>query len=446
MPQPNQGSPGRSPAPALLVGLLITVGAVVFYSVYVTRQIAGLRRLQTEMVDRNRRDSLQLLRIQNDLNSLGVAMRDMVDNVEPYPLTAWSAQFQRIRTDLDDALRVEAELAQRTRRPEQQQYLQASVAQFWDAAERMFALARSGHSDEAREQARLSLQARLEAITSAVARSLVENNEEERNATARISNIYDGVERQVYLLLGATLVAIAITSLYLIRSNRQLFAQIAALSQQRSELAQNLIATQESTLRHVSRELHDEFGQVLTAIGSMMTRCRKHLPEDSPIQADIREVSETAQSTLDRVRMLSQALHPVILDEGGLENALDWYLPITERQTGIKVCYEKTGEPFPIPGSAAIHVYRIVQEAMNNAVRHSGSDNVSVRLCFGLESLGLAVEDHGIGLSHAPRGHGIGMVAMRERAELLHGHLEVTSQNSGGTLVRLTVPKHYLDA
>src|SRR5687767_11580855 len=87
---------GRSPAPALLVGLIITLATVVAYSWYISGQIAGLRRLQTELTDRNRRDSLQLLRLQNNLNQLGLAMRDMLDGGEPYPLTAWVAQFDRI--------------------------------------------------------------------------------------------------------------------------------------------------------------------------------------------------------------------------------------------------------------------------------------------------------------------------------------------------------------
>src|SRR3954466_7815789 len=101
----------RSPTPALLVGLIVTLAAVVGVSWYLTRQISGLRVLQTDLADRNRTDSLQLLRIQNDLNSLGLAMRDMLDTTEPYPLTAWSAQFARIRGDLDSALAREAEVA-----------------------------------------------------------------------------------------------------------------------------------------------------------------------------------------------------------------------------------------------------------------------------------------------------------------------------------------------
>src|ERR1700684_2769583 len=104
-------SPERSPTLGLLLGLVITLAAVVSYSAYITWQVVGLRQLHSDLIDRNRKDSLQLLRIQNDLNLLAVAMRDMIDNDEPYPLTAWSAQFQRIPTAPDDALRLEAGLA-----------------------------------------------------------------------------------------------------------------------------------------------------------------------------------------------------------------------------------------------------------------------------------------------------------------------------------------------
>ena len=78
----------RSPTTALLFGLIITLATVVAYSWYISGQISGLRRLQTDLADRNRRDSLQLLRIQNDLNQLALAMRDMVDATDPYPLIA----------------------------------------------------------------------------------------------------------------------------------------------------------------------------------------------------------------------------------------------------------------------------------------------------------------------------------------------------------------------
>src|SRR5580704_4258368 len=86
-----------SPTLGLLLGLVITLAAVVAYSTYITVQLSGLRKLQSDMVDRNRKDSLQLLRLQNDLNTVALAMRDMLDAGEPYPLSAWLAQFERVR-------------------------------------------------------------------------------------------------------------------------------------------------------------------------------------------------------------------------------------------------------------------------------------------------------------------------------------------------------------
>ena len=179
----------------LLLGLIITLAAVIAYSAYITWQVAGLRRLQAEMIDRNRRDSLQLLRIQNDLNLLAVAMRDMIDNDEPYPLTAWSVQFQRIRTDLDDAMHLEAALAPAGRTPEQSASLTSSLTQFWDAVDRVFALAGAGQDKAARQQIQLSLQARQAGLSTAVARLLVQNSENEEQAAQRIVQIYDRVQR-----------------------------------------------------------------------------------------------------------------------------------------------------------------------------------------------------------------------------------------------------------
>jgi signal transduction histidine kinase len=435
----------RSPTPALILGLLVTLAAVVLYSGYITVQVSGLRKLQNNLVDRNRKDSLQLLRIQNDLNLLALAMRDMLDNDEPYPLTAYAGQFQRIRSDLDEAVRLEAQVAGGSRTPEQRQDLSNYLTQFWDAVDRTFELAKNGKQQEARTQIQLSLQARQASLSTAVARLLVQNNESEEQAGDQIRQIYDRVGRQVYLFLGATLIAIVLTSLYLIQTNRRLFAQLASLSEQKSELAQKLIATQESTLRYISRELHDEFGQILTAMGSMLGRAGKHAPEGSTLRADLQEVREITQNTLENVRSLSQALHPVMLDEAGLEKTLDWYLPTMERQAGIHISYEKSGNPFVVGGNTAIHVYRVVQEALNNVVRHSGTKEAWVRLRFLPARLQVEVEDRGKGFNIQPGRQGIGLVAMRERAELLHGTLELLHPNGSGTVIRLAVPREKAD-
>jgi signal transduction histidine kinase len=434
-----------APTRGLYLGLIITLIAVLAYASYITMQFAGIRKLQSEMVDRNRKDSLQLLRIQNDLNSIGLAMRDMLDASAPYPLAAWSAQFDRIHNDLQVAMQQEESLAEAERTSDQRRYLAQSLSQFWDACDRMFALAQNGSEEAARNQIRDTLQPRQAALNSSVSRLLVQNNEGEQEAEASIAQIYERVQRQLYFFLAGILLAIIPTSLYLIRYNRRIFAHVAELSSQRSDLAQKLIATQESTLRHISRELHDEFGQVLTAIGSLLRRAAKDIPENSALHNDLQEVREIAQSTLNNIRSLSQALHPVLLEEVGLEATLDWYIPTVERQSGIALRYEKSGEPFALETAAGVQVYRVLQEALNNVSRHSGAREAWIRLRFQPAALELEVEDHGKGFVPVTGQTGIGLVAMRERAEILGGMLRIAPVEPGGTLVQLRIAREKVE-
>ena len=430
----------RSPTPALLLGLIVTLAVVAGSSWYLSRQITRLSDLQGDLADRNRRDSLQLLRIQNDLNQLGLAMRDMLDRERSYPLAAWAAQFDRIRTDLDDALRRQEEVSVTRRTPEQREVLSIAVTQFWDASDRMFALARAGREDEARTQVQVSLQARQAALSSTVARQLVQNNENEAQTAAQVQEIYAQVQRQVYWFLAAALAAIGATSLYLIHANRQLFARLAALSDERRSLAQALITAREDTLREISRELHDEFGQVLTAIGSMIKRAASHLDERSPLRGDLREVGQVAQTALDSVRGLSQTLHPSILEELGLASTVDWYLTTVERQLGLRVTYQRPDTVVAVPPDVAIQAYRVLQEALSNVARHAGTAEAVVRLAFRNGALHLEVEDHGPGLPSQSGSRGLGLVAMRERAELVGGTVTWSRPSAGGTLLSLVVP------
>ena len=384
-------------------------------------------------------DSLLLLRIQNGLNSLGLTMRDMLDASEPYPLTAWQGQLKRIRFDLEDALAREEKVS-----PEsggQRRYLVASVAQFWDASDRILALAQGGQEEEARTRIRLSLQARQATLATSVARLLVQNNESEQQAAAQAQAIYARAERNVYLFLAAMLVLVVATSLYLVQYNRRMFDRVAALSERRSELAQQLISIQENTFRYVSRELHDDFGQILTAIGAMLQRAdRRAAALDPAVRTELQEVREIVQTTLDKVRAMSQALHPVMLDDAGLEGALNLYLPGFEKQTGIEVLYQKDGPSRPVDRSVAIHLYRVLQEALNNVARHSKSPRAAVRLRYLPKSLVLEVEDRGVGFAKSGEGRGMGLISMRERSELVNGRIDFLDGNGGGALVRLTVP------
>ena len=419
--------PARSPTIRLLAGLIISLSAVAVYSGYTVHQLHSLRELQAGTLDRNRKDSLLLLRIQNNLNALSISTRDMLDSTEPYPLTAWRPQFDRLRVDLTDAL------SRSDHSDNQRQYLANSFDQFWLALDRTFELAEGGRENEARVQIQLTIQAREAALSSAVARLLVRDNEAEELAAQRTASIYHAVERNVYVFQAAMLVLILIVSIYLVQYNRRMFDRVAELSQRRGELSRQLIAMQENTFRSISRDLHDDFGQILTAIGAMLRR---------PDPATLEEIRLIVQSTLDKVRALSHALHPTALDEIGLESAIENYLINFQRQAGIDVRYEKTGPPRILDNDATAHLYRVLQEALNNTARHSGSQRATVRLHFHPDTVTLEIEDYGTGFQGSNREgrRGLGMVSMRERAELMAGEIEFADTPGGGALVRVTIP------
>lgn len=431
---------GRTPTFRLLAGLGVTLSAVAVYSAYTVVQLRTLESLQAATIDRNRIDSLLLLRIQNNLNSVALTLRDMLDHTEPYPLTAWRAPLARIRTDLADAVEREAKYSPSSGSSESRSYLSTSMRQFWDALDRVFALAESGQTEKAGDTIRLSLQARQQALTTAVARLLVQNNESEERAAEDTRSIYRRAERNVYVFLAAVLVVVVLTSIYLFVYNRRMFERVETLSHRRSELAQQLISMQENTFRSISRELHDEFGQILTAMGAMLGRAQRRTPSEAGAdKADLREIQEVAQSTLEKVRSLSHALHPVVLDDAGFEGAVDVYLPAFEKQTGITVEYEKSGVMRELDRGVTIHLYRVLQEALNNVARHSKSASAQVRLKYLPATVILEVEDRGIGFGEG-EGKGMGLISMRERAELVGGRVEVLKAEGSGTLVRMTVP------
>ena len=425
----------KSPTVRLVAGLLFTILVISAYAAFTLRSVQRMRETQAGIVDRNRLASLQLIRIQNDLNSLALAMRDMLDNPDRYPLAAWRAPLARARQNLDDAITREAALTEGRRTEQQTLLLSTTFADFWRTSEAMFDLAANSREDKARELVRNTLQPRQEALTAMVARLLVENNEQESLAGAQVREIFSQIERNAYLFLGFAIALIVVTSAGLIRSNRHLFSQLSNLADQRRELAQQLISTQESTLRAISRDLHDEFGQVLTALGAMLRRADRHAPSTA-FRQQVQEAAGIVQDTLEKIRSLSQSLQPVILEEQGLLATIEWHLSVFERHTGIAVRYRPPGRPLEVAPGSAIHVFRILQEALNNVARHAGVEEVSVKLESDGSQLQLTIEDRGRGLPEPPK-PGVGLAAMRERAELIGGNLAVTRAADAGTIVCL---------
>lgn len=433
----------RSPTVRFLLGLLITLGAVVGFSSYSLYRLHGLRKLQLNIIDLNRHDSLQLLQVQNDLNAVGLKLRDMEKDLDASGVRHYQRDFNLMEQDLTRAISYEGRLSPAMRRPDRQAELTAMLQRFWKTANAVFAAATAGHIVQARTLTLTELSPQQAELAARISALLERNNAAEEEADQLVSQIYDGTEKDIYGFLVLIMLAIVGTSLYLIQWNRKLFAQLEFLSHQRRVLAARLISVQEEVLRSVSRELHDEFGQILTAVGAMLARAeKKGVPPDSPLRTELTEVRQITHSTLEKIRSLSQMLHPAVIDDYGLAKAVEWYTEVFERQTGIQTTTTISGEAVRITGQPAIHCFRIVQEALTNAAKHSGSKRAAVQLKFGQGELTIRVMDFGPGLgkSYNEGKRGLGLIAMQERADIVNGRLTMTWSPEEGTIVAITMP------
>jgi signal transduction histidine kinase len=307
----------------------------------------------------------------------------------------------------------------------------------------MFAISRSDEA-EARRIIRSSLIPKHRAIDSLVSRFLVVNNQVQEE-DARINRaVYDRVGREILLLVGVLLVVTSTLGAWVVRSNRRAFQEVAAAGAQLRTLSWRMLRVQEDVQRSLSRELHDDFGQVVTAIGTLLGRARRQVPAGSALAAELEHVRGIAQQALDRIRSRSQWLHPGVLDDFGLQRALETTVEQFQRQTGIRTHLHASGPLHTVREDCAIHVYRIVQEALNNTARHSGSADAWIRIGCSGRDLDVEVEDRGTGMTDAPpqgAERGMGLVSMRERAELIGGELQIGQPAHGGTVVRLHVPE-----
>ena len=216
--------------------------------------------------------------------------------------------------------------------------------------------------------------------------------------------------------------------------------QNATLYQQLQGLSGRLMEVQEAERRHLARELHDEIGQLLTGL-------RLTLDVPAPPSAMVGERLEEArglvEELLDRVRALSLDLRPSILDDLGLLPALLGHLERYTSQTKVHVRLEHHGLDRRFDPEIETGAYRIVQEALTNVARHSGVDEVIVRLWSTHDVLGVQVEDHGRGFDpDAVLGSGGsgGLAGLRERAVLLNGHFTVETKPGGGVRLTAEVP------
>ena len=210
------------------------------------------------------------------------------------------------------------------------------------------------------------------------------------------------------------------------------------LESARREAARTALAAQEAERLRVARELHDEIGQTLTAITLQADRAAAGDPALAP--AEIGRVADAVRESLDEVRRIARELRPEALDDLGLVNALIALCTRINEQGDPVVRRELQATLPPLPGDVELVIYRIAQESLTNALRHSDARSATVSLRADAETLTLRVADDGRGMpSELPDGTA-GIAGMRERALLVGGRLSIKSRPGAGTVVELSIP------
>lgn len=211
------------------------------------------------------------------------------------------------------------------------------------------------------------------------------------------------------------------------------------------ELSGRLLEVQESERRALSRELHDEVGQSLSAlllgIGNIAALVSNPSPE---FRTQLSELKHLAERTVAMVRDMSLLLRPSMLDDLGLIPAVQWQAREVSRNHGVYVQVHAGSIPEDLPDEHKTCVYRIVQEALRNAVRHAGAKQVRVDLRRadrgeGMHALVLRIEDDGKGFIPEQE-KGLGLLGMEERVTHLHGHFRITSQPGRGASIQVELP------
>ena len=219
-------------------------------------------------------------------------------------------------------------------------------------------------------------------------------------------------------------------------------ARIGLLEHTRN-LEKQIIDVSEYEQQRIGRDLHDGLCQYLAGIGCAVKSLKvdfegRGLAEFAGAAADLEKLLE---DSVKQARILAHGLVPVQLDEAGLPAALQELAASTTRLFGVECTFEFAGEnKFHHPGKSA-HLYRIAQEAINNATKHGNPQNVEVRLSANSSAMSLSVADNGTGFSKNEKDlSGVGISIMRYRANEVGGELEIEDRPNGGTIVSCTVP------
>lgn len=224
--------------------------------------------------------------------------------------------------------------------------------------------------------------------------------------------------------------------------NSRLYHEVLESREHLQQVSQQLVEVQEAERRALALELHDELGQVLNGIKISLDMI-PILPDPSTREQLLGKARSATGNLIGRVRQMSLDLRPSLLDEMGLHATLTWLFRSYQEQTGSQVEFQWTGPEQRFPPPVEITAYRIIQEALNNIIRHASNKQAAIIVWTDETCLNLIIEDKGDGFDVEKAfsvGKSTGLSGMRERARLLGGELTIESILGSGTTISASIP------
>jgi signal transduction histidine kinase len=253
---------------------------------------------------------------------------------------------------------------------------------------------------------------------------------------------YIGRVLALVLLLGLVISGITLARITRLEQRAGRYSRdVEQVSEELRLLSQKLVQVQEAERKSLSRELHDEVGQMMTALRMELGNAEQCLGSSTPqARSHLKAASALAEQTLRSVRGLARGLRPSMLDELGLAPALNWLAREYTKHTGIHVDLNADGSFDHLPEDYRICIYRVVQEALTNCARHARAQEVRLDLQRVGHALSLTIQDDGEGFDPNNGPKGIGLLGMKERVRELGGVLTIASGAAEGTLLTVHIP------
>jgi len=286
---------------------------------------------------------------------------------------------------------------------------------------------------------------RQQFVTIAQQIELLNDNETiaaEQAAFSEFGRLQDRLTRLLVITLASGLLLAIGSALYILRLERQerlRYAELARNREELQELSARLLDAQETERRSLSRELHDEVGQALGLLLMDVGRLSNQIPGNAAGQEVVQRIKAVAERVVQTVRNMALLLRPSMLDDLGLVSALEWYAREVSRRGDVEVEVKAENVSETLPDSLTVCVYRVVQEAVNNAQRHALAKNVTVELRETSTAVQVQIKDEGRGFD-ARRTRGMGLLGMEERVKRLGGTIAIESQPGAGTSIHAELP------